>query len=189
MKSIYESILDDQDDIINGAEDQEGVKTKAGEGWLHNHGFRNAISVMGDTYTQKIKFGSFEGDFTGLKDDMSDVLITKKDTVTNIPEYIPPVLLCNKFYVKGFTGKEIPDRIVPRQAKTVIIANCPNLVRLPQLPDEVETFSVTNCPKVVSLEGCPTKASKLFKAVDCGRKFDWRDISRVCKVTKRNSIY
>jgi len=188
MKSIYESLLDDQDDIIGKAENNDEVKKKAGEGWLKNHGV--GIHTLSRDHAMEIVFGSFKGMFTGIDDMSAEYVITKKDTDANIPELIPPVLHVRKFYVKGFLGKEIPDRLVPRMADVVMIANCPNLTRLPQLPNTVDTFSVVGCPKLVSLDGCPQEVNHTFKVADNGREFDWKDIHRACpKLVKQKAVY
>ena len=184
MKSIYESLLDDQDDIMGKADD--AAEKKLGEEWLNKHGIRYVYRQD----TKKIKFGQFEGDFTGIVDSSGEYTLTRSDNDHNLPKQIPAILHCRKFYVKGFTGREIQDRLVPREAEVVMISNCPNLIRLPQLPDTVDTFSVVGCPQLTSLEGCPREVNRTFKVVDNGRKFEWKDIHRACpSLNKQKAIY
>ena len=181
MKDLYESILDDEEDILGKVEQNDKVKEEAGYNWLFAHGLKNRRYVG-------LKDGP-EGQH-GLVDDLGEVCLTKKDTERSIPEVIPTIMRCNRLFIKGYDGKTIPQRIVPSYANIVMITGCPNLEELPKLPNEVETFSIINCPKIKSLEGCPKKANKLFKVDNCGKEFEWKDIHKACPdVKKQNVIY
>ncbi len=181
MKDLFESILDDEEDIIGRIEQNDKVKEEAGYGWLWDHGFKNRhyVGTKDDPEGQH-----------GLEDNLGEIYLTKKDTERSIPEVIPAIMYCYRLFIKGYDGKTIPQRIVPFRAQIVMISGCPNLEELPKLPEEVETFSVINCPKLTSLNGCPKKANKLFKVDNCGKEFEWKDIHKACPgVKKQNAIY
>jgi len=181
MKDLFESILDNEDDILGKVEQSDEIKKEAGYGWLQNHGFKSRRYVGTEDGP--------EGQH-GLIDDLGEIILTKKDTERSIPELIPTIMRCNRLFIKGYDGKIIPQRIIPSHTPIVMISGCPNLEELPKLPEEVDTFSITNCPKLKSLDGCPKKANKLFKAVNCGKEFEWKDIHKACPdVKKQNAIY
>ena len=176
---IEESMLDNEDDIINQANDK--AEKEAAYNWLAAHGFKNRTYV-----------GFMDGPEGqhGLVDQMGEINLTKKDTERNIPEAIPTLMKCNRLFIKGFDGKTIPQRVIPSHVQIVMITNCPNLEELPKLPEEVNTFSIINCPKIKSLDGCPKKVDKLFKVDNCGKEFEWKDIHKACPgVKKQNAIY
>ena len=181
MKDLFESILDDEEDILGKVEQNDEVKKEAGYGWLAAHGLksRRYVGTEDDPEGQH-----------GLVDDLGEICLTKKDTERSIPEVIPTVMKCNRLFVKGYDGKFIPQRIVPSHAQIVMITGCPNLEELPELPKDVNTFSITNCPKLKSLGGCPKNANRLFKVDNCGKEYEWKDIHKACPgVKKQNAIY
>jgi len=179
MKDLFESILDDEEDVLNKADDS--VAKEAGRSWLADHGFKSR--------RYEGKEDGPEGQH-GWVDDIGEIYLTKKDTERSIPGVIPTVLRCARLFIKGYEGKTIPQRIIPSHTSTVMISGCPNLEELPKLPEEVDTFSVINCPKLKSLDGCPKNANKLFKVDNCGKEFDWKDIHKACPgVKKQNVIY
>lgn len=188
MKSIIESLLDDEDVILSRTDKTADLAAAAA--WLEAHGMKGAEEII-KRYNRKDEWEDWvkkwinpeTGEWT-MQEDMT-ITITDKDKT--IPDYVK-ISSVSDMNIQGWKGTELPFKDV-KVSNSFSIRNCPNLKTLNGCPEEVERFSVSGCPKITSLDGAPKKVTKMFKAVNNGKVFSDKDIKRVCKVDKKNMIY
>lgn len=186
MKDLYniiESILDDEDEILDKSD--KLATLAASIAWLQDHNVpvSNAIISNLDRYVDYFKNQDPKCGIWYLE---SSVLnITKKDK--SIPDFIK-IDHIRGLVIQDYLGETLPD-LGLSSCDYMTIMNCPNLKSLRGCPIKLDRFSVSGCPKIVSLDGAPKEAKELFKVIGCGKKFTPNDIKRACRVDKNNMIY
>lgn len=188
MKDLYditESILDDEDDILDAADAaaEAAADRIAAVEWLKNHGvkFRLDDALKG----QKTRW--YNPDTNTFSLDSTTLTLDKKDK--NVPQCIH-IDFCENVNLHGYMGDVLPDFLKELQDMNVLsIRNCPNLKSLRGCPHYARVFAVSGCPKVTSLDGCPAKVKEMFKFINNGASFNAKQIKRYCNVDKKDVIH
>jgi len=175
MKDLFESILDDADTKLSDAE--SAAKISATIDWLKdNHCSIPQVSLL-DNRDERYFTPNGKLILT-----MSDIVIEKE-----IPRFLQ-IAVCRILTISGLKDEVISDQL-PVPTDCLFIRNCKNLKSLKGCAPKLEKFSVVGCPKIHSLDGAPEECSKLFKVIECGKRFTPKEIKRACKVAPENMIY
>lgn len=184
MKDLYdiaESILDDEDDILDAAD--TAAELSASVEWLKNHG----VAFRMDDVLKGRRVRWYNPDTNTFTLESSSITLDKKDK--DIPSYIH-IDVCKNVNLHGYMGGVLPDLLKGLQdVDTLSIRNCPNLKSLRGCPQNVKIFAVSGCPKITSLDGCPAKVEEMFKFINNGASFNAKQIKRYCKVDKKDIIH
>lgn len=184
MKNLLESLLDDEDVIMDKAD--KDAELAASAAWLKDHGVGMSLEpVVRDVVRNPGVYNYSKVYSDGVWHLRSEIItVTEKDK--EIPSFVH--FDNTSIVFSKWKGTELPD-MTDIPMLQVRIAKCPNLKSLKGCPESVTNFSVTDCPKIDKLDGCPKVVLGVFKVLNCAKRFTAKDIRRACLTDKKTMIY
>ena len=175
MRSLYESLLDDEEDLVDKDTAEEYLLKK----WFDEN-VQPATGVFGKdliididkrdvTVTGSIMMGekcNFRApilkkfNFKKLEGCLHLIHIPKKKT------FWLPQEVTEEVYIQGCGFEELPKL---NNVKHVDISYCSKLKSLKGLPDKIDTLQIKACTKLESLKGCPSEINKSLTIDYCDK--------------------
>ena len=183
MRSLYESLLDDEDDVVDKLDTKALI-----EHWLKKYNIKNykinkdnTIDVRGDVDLSQYPEKEF-------------------------PKYIQFRNVADRFSVTDSKLNTLKG--CPKEVVNFYCYNCNSLISLEGAPEIVEgEFDCSNCNSLTSLKGAPKKVGRGFYCIGCSnltslkgapKEVEWyfycvcceklnvteEDIKKICKVGK-----
>ena len=168
MKSLHESLLDDEDDVIDNVNTKPLVEKWCKENNIANYRLQEdenglfVINVKGSImlygYKEEelpsyIQFGRVTGKFSVYKSNFT--------TLKGFPKSVGIIFLveCNMLRSLEYFPKEVTGKI--------LLSNL-NIESLEGLPKKAKDLSIQECHKLQNLKGCPLTIGGSFNCSDCG---------------------
>ena len=177
MKSLYESILDVEDNIDNM---DESIKDQIKQ--FLNNNFKNASKCkISEKPNKDGKFEVWSNGGIEVKNPQITSLTNGLFIWTNIKEYFF-CIYCNLLKTLKGAPKEVGG--------SFMCHNCTSLTSLEGAPEKVGgDFRCSSCASLQSLEGAPKEVGRTFCCVDCGSKFTQEDVKKVSNVKGRIKVW
>ena len=179
MKSLYESLLDDEDVLV----DKVDVKSLIEE-WLKENDIKNykinkdnTINVNGSVYLKRypeselpsyIQFRNIKGSFS--------IYSNKLNTLKGCPEKVGISFDC-----AGCDSLQTLEGAPKIVGGHFHCSYCKSLKTLEGAPEKVGgLFECNSCPSLKSLEGAPKEVGWYFNCRNCGKEFTKEEVLSLC---------
>ena len=173
MKTLYESLLDDFDTLVNNINPRDEIMLFLKTNYI------NPISkfVISQKPNEK---GLYE-----VKCNERTIQVSKNFTrVTNgMFEFVNRSRKKIQFYC-GWGGNLESLEGLPEEIEYLQIMHAPmhSLKDIKGWPNKVEDFTLWSCPNLVSLEGGPKYVNKYLRITACGKKFTIDEVEKYIKL-------